>query len=228
MKIKMTVCLLINVLSLALVLSCSSDDTSQSTYIQQGNDLLMQGEEEKAIAIFDQAIDANPNQAETYVIRGIAYLTIDPNVSLVDFNKAIEINQEYVDAYLQRGNFYFNRAFALGDSSDLELAMNDFDTVIEIEPDNSEGFNKRARIHILAGNKNQGLFDLNDAIRHNPLNAEAVVDRGMLLGDLAQEETGVDPDLKESSCDDLSSIPDLTNDALIIQDAMDLFLLYEC
>ena len=176
----------------------------------------------------NNAIDANPNQAETYVIRGIAYLTIDPNVSLVDFNKAIEINQEYVDAYLQRGNFYFNRAFALGDSSDLELAMNDFDTVIEIEPDNSEAFNKRARIHILAGNKNQGLFDLNDAIRHNPLNAEAVVDRGMLLGDLAQEETGVDPDLKESSCDDLSSIPDLTNDALIIQDAMDLFLLYEC
>ena len=50
----------------------------------------------------------------------------------------------------------------------------------------------------------------------------------MLLGDLAQEETGVDPDLKESSCDDLSRIPDLTNDELIIQDAIDLFLLYEC
>ena len=221
--------LLANCLCLTLVLACSSDNNaSQANYIQQGNDLLNQGETEKAIAIFDQAIKANPNQAEAYVIRGIAYLAIDPNVSLTDFNKAIEIDTDYADAYLQRGIFYFNRGIALSNSSDLELAMDDFDEVIEIEPDNSDGFNRRARIHMLAGNYNQGLFDLDKAILHNPSNAEAVVDRGILLGSLAKEETGVDPDLKQSSCEDLSSIPDLTDDTVIIQDATDFFLRYEC
>ena len=110
---KTTFWLLANCLCLTLVLSCSSGDTRQSDYIQQGNDLLTQGETEKAIAIFNQAIEVNPTQAEAYVIRGIAYLSIDPNISLSDFNKAMEIDADYGDAYLQRGIFYFKKKLVI-------------------------------------------------------------------------------------------------------------------
>lgn len=218
----------INYAILILLLSCASSDTKGTEYVEEGNSLLSQGHIEQAIAAFNLAIEDNPNQAETYVIRGISYLSIDPNKSLQDFNKAISIDDTYANAYLQRGIYYFNRGVALQNSADLKLSMADFDKTIEIEPSNSDAFNRRARTHILSGNYTQGLFDLDSAILHNPLNAEAIVDRGILLGSLAKEDGGVDPELKQASCVDLANVARITDDQTIIEDAEKFGNIYNC
>lgn len=56
----------------------------------------------------------NFNYAAAYTARGLAYRKSNPQRALEDFNKAIEISPDYVEAYIKKFNIYY-------------VALNDYD-----------------------------------------------------------------------------------------------------
>merc|ERR1711872_231159 len=65
-----------------------------------------EGEWDKAIEIFTEAIKINPNSAAVFAKRGMCYLKISPkatNACVKDCTRAIELNPDNAAAYKWRG-----------------------------------------------------------------------------------------------------------------------------
>ncbi len=59
------------------------------------------------IADSTQAIQQNPNDADAYMNRGVAYCVKgNYNAGFTDLNKAVELNPNDVNVYLHRGTAY--------------------------------------------------------------------------------------------------------------------------
>ena len=68
--------------------------------------MLSQGEWEKAIGLFTEAIKINPNSAVMFAKRGMCYLKISPqatNACVKDCTRAIQLNPDNAAAYKWRG-----------------------------------------------------------------------------------------------------------------------------
>ena len=88
-----------------------------------------------------------------------------------DFNKAIEMEPDYAEAYRERGITYVN-------NGDLDQAISDLNKAIELFPDFAEAFHDRANVYSGKGDDDNAIFDLNQAIIIDPDYAEAFHDRG--------------------------------------------------
>ena len=62
---------------------------------------------EKAIQMFDKAIELNPNNANAYKHRGDVYLCTDLEKAIKDYTKAIELKPNYISAYSSRADIYY-------------------------------------------------------------------------------------------------------------------------
>ena len=65
-----------------------------------------EGEWEKAIELFTEAIKINPNSAVMFAKRGMCYLKINPKATgacVKDCSRAIELNPDNAAAYKWRG-----------------------------------------------------------------------------------------------------------------------------
>lgn len=61
-----------------------------------------QGKTEIALEYCDRAIEANPNLANAYVVRGIFYARQNRiEIALSDYNRAIELDPNLAEAYSQ-------------------------------------------------------------------------------------------------------------------------------
>ena len=62
-----------------------------------------------AIADYDKAIELNPDDADTYINRGISYKNLkESQKAIADYTKAIELNPDYATAYNNRGLAYYD------------------------------------------------------------------------------------------------------------------------
>jgi tetratricopeptide (TPR) repeat protein len=111
----------------------------------------------------DQAIQLDPGLADAYYVRGLAYRGKgDLDLSLLDFNIAIEFNSELRPlAYFERGDIYRIRG-------DLDLAFISFNHAIQINPNLFEPYVGRGVIYNLRSKLDLALADFNRAIQLNP------------------------------------------------------------
>jgi tetratricopeptide (TPR) repeat protein len=95
-------------------------------YSNRGVEWKAKGELATAIADYDEAIKADPQQPAAYNNRGIAHAAgAQYDKAIADYNKA---NPKYASALNNRGLAYFS-------SGRQERALADYDEAIKIEPD---------------------------------------------------------------------------------------------
>lgn len=85
------------------------------------NTYLKLGRSEELITKLDAAIEADPGNALYYAARAGAYDVFgNSEKALEDYNKCIEVNPEYYDAYYNKGVIYLNKVAAIVDELDGE------------------------------------------------------------------------------------------------------------
>ncbi len=132
-----------------------------------------------SFTLFDHTLEATTNNYYIHCCRGAAYANLGNDTKAIsDFNKAIEINPEYVDAY----SF---RAISYGALGSQNQAISDYDKVLEVNPEDAATYNNRGVAYAKLGNNSRAISDYDRAIEIAPGNAEFYNDRG-----IAQEAIG--------------------------------------
>ncbi len=106
-----------------------------------------------AVADYDAAFAADPTigNASFFNDRGLAQALQGAFEDAVrDFERAIEIDPEFVDAYI-------NRAFAYDDMGDLPAALADHERAMALAPDDTRELNNLAWTYYRAGRPEDGL-----------------------------------------------------------------------
>ncbi|MGI0491637.1 tetratricopeptide repeat protein [Alkalinema pantanalense CENA528] len=117
-----------------------------------------------ALKDFNQVIQYQPKDAETYNDRGQVYLTFFDRIRRPFYDS--EIYQKTSDGNKDDG-FYAKRAIA------------DFNQAIKLNPNNAAAYKYRGMTQLLLGDLQKAAADLNQAITLDPKDAEAYKVRGM-------------------------------------------------
>ena len=150
-------------------------DTVAAVLASRGVAYDAKGEVDKAIADFDRAIEEKPNFGNAYIYRGLAWVRKrDYDHAIADFSDAIVRDSDV--AYLaanDRGNVYELRGR-------LDVAFDDYNKAIQLNPTYAPAYYNRARIHQMRRDYGPALQDYGEAIRLQPDYSEAYYNRGVL------------------------------------------------
>jgi len=112
---------------------------------------------EKAIDYLSNAIELNPNHAETYNKRGIAYYNLGRYQRTIEDNsEAIRLDPDFTVAYNNRGSAYAK----LGQ---YQKAIEDYNEAIRLEPRYAKAYQNRGFAYISQQNDKLGCQDARKA-----------------------------------------------------------------
>jgi tetratricopeptide (TPR) repeat protein len=109
----------------------------------------------------------------------------DPKKTIEYLNKAIKLQPDYADAYVSRGNAYYN----LGQH---QRAMGDFNKAVRLNPDNAMAYNNRGLAYYKLGQYQRAIEDYNEAIRLKTDDAVAYNNRGVAYKNLGQYQRAIE------------------------------------
>lgn len=104
--------------------------------------------------------------------EGIESSFVDKAKALQDFSKSVELNPNYIDAYIERARLSFRR-LKFAD------AVSNYDRAILVEPNNPDLYEERGDNKICQGLTSQAMADFDKAIQLDPNNAYAYAQRGL-------------------------------------------------
>lgn len=135
---------ILRVIALAVVVCLSLGCNEQNSPIDQhekvyrallldGNRLLEKKKYQKAADLFTEAVSREPEKAEGYLTRGIAYICLEQyKKAVVDFTRAIQNDRTLAIAYANRGIAYDH----LGRHKE---ALFDYQKALSINPETGKG-----------------------------------------------------------------------------------------
>ena len=104
--------------------------------------------------------------------------------SIAFFNKAIEINPRFAEAYNNRGNAY-------NEKGQYDKAISDYNKAIEINPRFGMAYYNRGAVYGAKGQHDKAIYDFNKAIEINPTYAKAYYNRGTVYGVKGQYDKAI-------------------------------------
>lgn len=156
-----------------LLSSTSEKELRTEVAFQRGNVLMMLGQIERAIKAYSQAIELNPQDADAYNNRGVAYESnSDFNLAIQDFNMAKRLRPDYAIVYYNSGIVY-------GKKGMLDIAIQNYGTAIKLQPDYAEAYNNRANVYSRQRKFDQAMADYKTAIQLRPDLAEIYYSRAV-------------------------------------------------
>ena len=135
-----------------------------------GAQFLRNAENNKAITALTQAIEIEPEYAEAYIKRGLAYHNLGRyKEAIADYTQTVSLKRYLADAYAGRGDVY-------SELGDIPRAIDDYTTSLE-KRKNALVMSKRAEGYLETGEINKAITDYSYIIKHRP-NAIAYYNRG--------------------------------------------------
>lgn len=170
-----------------------------------------EGRYKEAILDFDEAIKHNKYSAKYYNTRGMLYFRLqDGYMAVADFTRAIKEKNNYAMAYYNRAMTYKKFPYSVStDSGDNAIdkirlqhkkMLEDLDSAIKHKPNFDAAYVERGLINSTdMRNKstpdaetinrlNLAFADFENAIKHNPKNAEAYNGRASVYDDLGKKD----------------------------------------
>ena len=169
------------------------------------------GNNDQAIANYDQALQLKPDWAEAYNNRGLAYYNKgDYDDAIADYDQALQLKPDYAVAYNNRGLAYYykgnydraiadydqaiklkpdyadayaNRGAAYGHKGDTDRAIADFNQALQLKPDSALAYNNRGFANYSKGDPARAIADYDQALKLNPDYAKAYYNRGLAYRD---------------------------------------------
>ena len=150
------------------------------THLQLGDEASDQGNDKKAIAEYSQEIKLNPEDAQAYYGRGLAYLSVgkgdlaerDFDKATKEYSEAIKANPNNAEAYRGRGMVYFLNRLHIDD------AMHDFTKAVELNPEYASAYYGLGCVYQLNGKYDKAIDNFTKAIKLKPDYGEAYLTRG--------------------------------------------------
>jgi tetratricopeptide (TPR) repeat protein/predicted Ser/Thr protein kinase len=128
----------------------------------------LKGDLKNALASFEKAVEFKPNDAYSYVNRGIARNGLnDFDGAIEDYTKAIEL-AEPVNDRTNLTNAYSNRGAAYKFKGELENALEDLNTAVELGTENASAYHNRGVVRCALNDVDGALKDHNKAIKLRP------------------------------------------------------------
>ncbi len=115
--------IIVSILSISalafFLISCKDNKAESNRLVKEGIQKIYQSQFDESIKLFDEAIDYDENNAEAHFYRGNAFMNLKDYVKAIEnYTRAIEIKQDYADAYYNRGlvkSYMGERNFACED-----------------------------------------------------------------------------------------------------------------
>ncbi|KAF9576225.1 TOM (translocase of outer membrane) complex component [Mortierella alpina] len=124
---------------------------------------LGQREYQEAMDSYNKAIELNTtHMAKALNMRGtFTFLMGDGKKALVDFNKAIELDPNYVQTYIKRGSIFMEQG-------DAEKTFNEFETAISIDAEDPNIYYHRGQVFFITGEYEHAAKDYIKSIELEP------------------------------------------------------------
>jgi len=157
------------------IVACTSAITSRKlspanlsiTFNSRGIAWHDKGDNDRAIADFNEAIRLNPKDADTFANRGIAWGNKgDNDRAIADFNEAIRLNPQDTLAFANRGIAWRNKG-------DNDRAIADFNEMIRLNPKSASAYKVRGIYRFFNGPFDAAASDFSESIRLDTKNAYA-------------------------------------------------------
>lgn len=121
-------------------------------------DAYSDGDVDRAIDLFNKAIELDPQNPEAYAGRGWVKLKSDQYEEAIDdYDKAIKLDPEKASSYSER-------AIAKKNNGNIEQAINDFNKAIDIDNTNATFYNNRGDAKLSMGEYQEAKNDFQRAI----------------------------------------------------------------
>ncbi len=128
---------------------------------------LAQGAADWAVTYFQKAIDLEPKNPVLYTELGKLYLATDVQKARENFEKAITLKTDYVDALFQLGILYFN-------NNQTDEAINQFEKIVNLTPNYSNALYSLGLAYAKKGEKEKAIQYLEMVLQLNPGNEEVI------------------------------------------------------
>src|SRR6266566_8694779 len=104
----------------------------EQEWTDKGNAAAQEGDYERAAEAFQQAVDADPNNARSRYNLALAQQFLgDSESAIAGYRRAIDLDPQLIDAYTNLGNLYSELGLH-------EEALETFQQALEYDPDNDE------------------------------------------------------------------------------------------
>lgn len=207
------------VLLIVFSLPLHSCSPVQNDFFSEGMDYYNQGKYSYAIELFDSALQTSP-ESIIYFSKAKALNKMNRNTEAVNtYSRAIEIQPNYAEAYLNRGlgylelqkfaeslrdfntclgldenlyETYFARAYLNSYINNYEDAITDYNKYISLMPDDARGYVNRGNVRGLMEDPLGAIDDFTTAIELDPENINAFISRGTDKGILGDYEGAIE------------------------------------
>ncbi len=141
-----------------------------------------------ALGAFFIAVNLFSTNAEEYFERGLnCAVKQDYKCSIENYDKAIEIKPDYVEAYKHRAVTHYT-------NGDFQKAIPDYNRAIELDPNDAGGFYGRGAAFFNNGDFDRAIEDYTRAIELNPQDAKFVFSRGLAFFNKKDYEKAIEDD----------------------------------
>ena len=156
-------------------------DPTAAEFVEQGTASLKEGETEKALQDYTEAIRIEPALGEAFRYRATVWALKG------DFDNAIKDSTEAIRLDAKDSYAYMTRGAAQQAKGDLDKAIRDFTEAIKIAPTDAMAFSNRATARVIKGDLEDAIKDCTEATRLDSKDPELYLVLGtawQLKGDL--------------------------------------------